>query len=146
MIKQIPTLCFFLLLLLSACSNEGYEKNEIATVQSLMNEQEKAWNNGDLEEFMAAYKNSDSLVFIGSRGLSYGWATTLSNYKKSYGTKSKMGRLLFENEKLERIGNSAIWVAGRWNLFRETDTLNGSYLLVWEKINGEWKIVADHSS
>tara|TARA_R110002072_G_scaffold48099_1_gene131581 strand:- start:3400 stop:3837 length:438 start_codon:yes stop_codon:yes gene_type:complete len=115
-------------------------------VETIMANQQKAWNEGSLENFMIPYIKSDSLVFIGSRGLNYGWEQTLSNYKKSYSSKDKMGRLLFENEKIENLGNSGMWIAGRWNLFRDHDTLRGSYLLVWKKINGEWKIVADHSS
>lgn len=138
-----------LLGLFSSCQEPGSrtnEKVEIEKVQSLMNQQQTAWNSGNLEEFMIPYFQSDSLVFIGSRGLNYGWNKTLSNYKKTYDSREKMGTLLFENEKVERIGESAIWIAGRWNLFRTNDTLNGSYLLVWKKIDGEWKIVADHSS
>lgn len=119
---------------------------DIEKVETLMEEQQTAWNNGSLEDFMIPYSHSDSLVFIGSRGLNYGWEATLSNYKKSYPSEERMGKLLFENEKIEQIDEAAIWIAGRWNLFRDMDTLKGSYLLVWEKINGEWKIVADHSS
>ena len=120
--------------------------SELALVDSLMLEQQEAWNQYNLESYMQSYHNSDSLLFIGTRGMSYGWKTTLSNYQKSYSTPEEMGRLLFENKKMEQINKNAIWVAGRWNLFRKTDTLQGSYLLVWKKINGQWKIVADHSS
>lgn len=130
---------------LSSCQHPE-EADDIALIKTIMDNQEKAWNKGDLNGFMQAYNPNDSLVFIGSRGLTYGWQTTLDNYKKSYNSKAKMGRLFFENDMLKQVGDEAVWVAGRWNLFRDSDTLSGSYLLVWEKINGEWKIVADHSS
>lgn len=119
---------------------------EINNISKLMQEQEAAWNNGDLNAFMQAYVQSDSLVFIGSRGLNYGWETTLSNYKKSYPDKEKMGTLKFENEKLELLNPNAAWAAGKWNLYRTADTLSGSYMLVWKKIDSVWKIIADHSS
>lgn len=140
---------FFLLAIISSCQesdNQVNKKLEIDKVQSLMDEQQSAWNSGNLDDFMIPYIHSDSLVFIGSRGLNYGWNKTLSNYQKTYDSPEKMGKLLFENEKIDQIGESAIWIAGRWNLFRTNDTLNGSYLLIWEKIEGQWNIVADHSS
>mgnify|MGYP000666344818 FL=1 len=134
---------------LSCSQNPEVEREstrDIEKVESLMQAQQTAWNEGSLEDFMLPYIKSDSLVFIGSKGLNYGWMKTLANYKKSYPTKERMGKLLFENQKIEKINDAAIWIAGRWNLFRDNDTINGSYLLVWQKINGEWKIVADHSS
>ena len=95
---------------------------------------------------MQAYWKSDSLTFIGSRGITYGWQTTLENYRKSYGNAELMGTLQFDNDRIEILQDSSAMVTGRWNLFRSADTLSGSYLLVWKRINGEWKIIADHSS
>jgi hypothetical protein len=45
-----------------------------------MSEQEKAWNKGDIEGYMAYYWKSDSLKFIGKSGITYGWNTTLLHY------------------------------------------------------------------
>ncbi len=145
------------LLFMSACTSvetkqtektveQPTKTKELNSISKLMQAQENAWNRGDLEGFMQAYWKSDSLVFIGSRGLNYGWETTLANYQKSYSDKEKMGTLKFENKKLEILNVEAAWAAGKWNLFRTADTLNGSYLLVWKKIDGTWKIIADHSS
>ena len=122
------------------------QKETIVTLSSLMDEQEKAWNQGDLDGFMSSYWKSDSLAFIGSRGLSKGWVTTLDNYKKSYPTPEKMGRLAFNNLEMEQVSENTAFVIGQWTLFRSQDTLAGHYSLLWKKIAGEWKIVADHSS
>lgn len=108
--------------------------------------QEEAWNRGDLEGFMAAYWKSDSLQFIGSRGLSYGWNTTLSNYKKSYPNQAAMGRLKFTIVSVEVLSRKSAWVIGRWELKRAVGDLSGYYTLLWKKIGGVWVIVADHSS
>lgn len=149
----MKNLTFTVLIVLSFASCSSFKTNsnalsnrDISKIKNIMSDQQKAWNEGDIESFMSAYLYSDSLVFIGSRGLNYGWQTTLDNYKKSYQNKDQMGRLLFENGKIDQISPNSIWVAGRWNLFRSSDTLQGSYLLVWEKLEEEWKIVADHSS
>lgn len=110
-----------------------------------MEEQEKAWNNGDLESFMSAYWNSDSLMFVGSRGLNYGWSKTLSNYQKSYPDREAMGQLEFENLAFKDLDDTKL-VIGLWTLYRSSDTLSGSYSLTWRKLENQWKIVADHSS
>ncbi len=121
-------------------------ENWKADIDSLMDAQEKAWNGGDLESFMQPYLKSDSLMFIGSRGLNYGWQTTLSNYQKSYPDKEAMGTLKFENAEYQKLGDENALIIGRWNLYRTEDTLQGSYSLNWQFIDGQWKIIADHSS
>jgi ketosteroid isomerase-like protein len=141
--------CFSLFLLLSliaSCTNPEDIKNGRNSIKSLMNNQQAAWNNGDIEGFMKAYWKSDSLVFIGSRGLTYGWETVLSNYRKSYPDQAAMGKLSFNNRLIREIDNNHFWVAGQWKLYRETDTISGHYTLVWKRINGQWRIISDHSS
>ena len=92
--------------------------------------------------------NSDSLKFIGKAGLTYGWDTTLANYKKSYPDTDAMGRLTFDNLSIEMIDSDVILVIGKWMLVRNTlgDTLQGHYSLNWQKKDGDWVIVVDHSS
>ena len=43
-----------------------------------MEQQEDAWNNGNIENFMNVYWKNDSLVFIGKSGINYGWDKTFS--------------------------------------------------------------------
>ncbi len=127
----------------SCCNNTGDGRDEIF---SLMEQQEQAWNKGDIKGFMKPYWNSDSLIFIGSRGFTYGWQTTLDRYRQSYPDKVAMGQLLFENKSYKTLGKNHSLVLGRWILYREKDTLRGSYSLTWQKIDGKWQIIADHSS
>lgn len=112
----------------------------------LMQEQEDAWNNGDLNGFMKHYWKSDSLIFVGKSGLNRGWQQTLDNYKTSYPNKMAMGQLNFTNRYFDTLSDSSTFVIGKWELFRSSDTLSGHYSLLWKKLNGNWKIVVDHSS
>lgn len=109
----------------------------------VMQGQQDAWNNGDIPRFMEGYWNSDSLMFVGSRGLSYGYETTLNNYLKSYPNREAMGHLTFTNKNWTQISENSGLLVGSWYL---SDEANGMYSLVWRKVNGEWVIVADHSS
>lgn len=144
----------FLLVSITACTQSAPSgktetlassvKREI--IESLMAEQEEAWNNGNLEDFMQHYFQSDSLVFIGSRGLNYGWNTTLENYQKSYPDKEAMGTLHFDNLEFKDLGDEYSFMIGRWNLYRTSDTLSGSYSLLWKWDGKTAEIIADHSS
>lgn len=116
-------------------------------IDAVMDAQETAWNNGDLDSFMVGYWESDSLLFIGKSGLREGFQTTLSNYKKSYPSKEAMGRLKFTNLKYEPLGAEHMLVIGKWVVKRDSmPDLNGHYSLTWKLINGNWVIIADHSS
>ena len=111
----------------------------------VMNYQEQAWTDGDLEDFMKGYWQSDSLMFVGKNGIKYGWQTTYDNYKKSYPNKAAMGKLEFEVIKLEVNGNAA-YMLGKWGLIRGNDNPNGYFTLYWKKIDGNWLITIDHTS
>jgi ketosteroid isomerase-like protein len=119
---------------------------EIQKISFLINKQQTAWNNADLEGFMSSYWHSDSLTFIGKSGPKYGWQTTLDNYKKSYPTPDAMGKLTFTILKMEKLGNVNAFVVGKWALARKEGELSGYFTLLWKKIKGEWVIVVDHSS
>lgn len=115
-------------------------------IQAVLDAQTSSWNKGNIEGFMKGYWESDSLVFIGKNGPKYGWQTTLANYKKSYPDKEAMGMLEFGILKIELIDETHAFVIGSWKLARKTDEPKGFYTLLFRKIKGEWKIVADHSS
>ncbi len=115
-------------------------------IKLVMKFQESNWNRGDIPAYMKGYWQSDSLLFIGSKGPTYGWNQTLSNYLKSYPTPEKMGQLKFDLIKIELLSDQSAFVAGKWLLKRKSDTLSGHFTLLWKKIDEEWKIVADHSS
>ncbi|RYY15696.1 MAG: nuclear transport factor 2 family protein [Cytophagaceae bacterium] len=111
--------------------------------------QTAAWNRGDIPGFMAGYWHSDSLVFIGKKGLTYGWQPTLDNYRKSYPDATQMGQLDFSNLRINLLAAGVAQVVGRWHLARPgaaAGDLQGHFLLIFRRIDGAWVVVADHSS
>jgi len=114
-------------------------------IKAVMSMQEKAWSAGNLEQFMTGYVNDESLTFIGSRGLSYGWETTLSNYKKGYPDKAAMGKLSFDVLELKSLSPEFCYMIGKFYLKREAEDLSGYFTLLWQKIEGEWKVIADQT-
>lgn len=141
-------------LLFSMCTTTSVQEKAVQTdvdrarILERMSAQEAAWNAGDLDGFMAAYWRSDSLLFVGSRGPSRGWDTTLDNYRRSYPDRAAMGQLTFGVEELTFAGQDHALMLGSWRLDRTEglDTLSGWFSLVWERKQGDWVIVRDHSS
>ncbi|WBX72256.1 YybH family protein [Tenacibaculum retecalamus] len=122
--------------------SEETEKKEILAI---MKAQEKAWSNHDLEGFMQGYWKSDSLKFYGSNGITFGWDKTLANYKKGYPTKDHSGELKFKVNDISKINSGAYFVMGAYHLTRKVGNANGVFMIIFKKINGEWKIIADTS-
>lgn len=117
-------------------------------VRAVLTTQQQAWNEGRIEDFMQGYWKSDSLKFIGKKGITYGWQQTLDNYKKGYPDQSAMGQLQFEVLNIEQFSSSTIYVIGKWTLLREESkgNLGGHFTLLFKKINKQWVIVSDHTS
>ncbi|MCV6628915.1 MAG: nuclear transport factor 2 family protein [Flavobacteriaceae bacterium] len=136
------------LFLLLVCNNLSFAQNESAdkqAIRDLMKKQEQAWSNHDLEGFMAGYWKSDSLRFFGANGLTYGWQKTLDNYTKGYPTKDHTGILKFAIESLTKINDGAYFVMGRYHLDRKAGEAKGVFMIIFKKIQGKWKIIADTS-
>ena len=135
----------FLLLLFPFCSSAQQNDSDLKAIHLVMSAQEKAWNNADLILFMEGYWKSDSLKFVGRNGLTYGWQTTLDNYRKGYPTPEAMGKLSFTIITLEKLSTESAFMVGKYQLKRSTDEPSGYFTLLWRKIAGKWVIVTDHT-
>jgi ketosteroid isomerase-like protein len=137
---------FIFLAVLTSVQSIAYSKDNPDEIKKMLLQQESDWNRGDLKAYMSHYWKSDSLIFIGKSGPKYGWEETFKNYQKAYPDSSLMGKLKFDFIKIEMIGVNNAVVIGSWNLKREKDNPSGYFTLIVRKINGQWKVVTDHSS
>ncbi|WP_420321785.1 YybH family protein [Flagellimonas sp.] len=126
-----------------ACSSS--EERDKTEILQLLENQEEAWSNHDIEGFMQTYWKSHSLQFYGANGLTVGWDKTLSGYKERYPTKDETGTLNFTIDAITKIEKESYYVMGQYHLTRKVGDANGVFLIVLRKIDGEWKIVADMS-
>lgn len=117
-----------------------------AAIQAIMDQQTRRWNKGDLDGFMQGYWHSDSLMFIGKSGITYGFDSTLARYQRVYPDRASMGELRFELVSLESVGPEAYVMVGKWFLKRSIGDINGHFTLLFRTIEGKWRIVKDHSS
>ncbi len=122
------------------------QRNDEKEILALLDTQNKAWNSGDIDAFMHGYWNSDSLMFIGKSGVTYGYNNTLNNYKKGYADTAQMGKLKFTLIQVKRISAIYFSVVGKWYLTRSVGDVGGHFTLLLRKIKDKWVIVQDHSS
>ena len=141
--KSIYFLSLFMILGIHSLSAQS---NDEKSIQNVLDLQVEAWNNGDIDSFMKGYWKSEELCFIGASGVSYGWNQVLENYKKGYPDKEAMGKLSFDILEKRALSSDHYMVLGKFQLDRKFDMPNGSFSLIWRKIDGNWKIISDHTS
>lgn len=120
-----------------------------AAIAAAMAAQEDAWNAGSIATFMSAgYWQDERLMFVGSRGLTYGYEPVLANYLKSYPDGAARGQLDFENLEWVPMGSDFGLLVGKWALDRDEplEDVSGHYSLIWKRFPEGWRIIADHSS
>ena len=138
-------LILFACIFFSMYATHAQSKDE-AVIRSVLNTQMNAWNRGDLESFMEGYWRSDSLMFIGKSGVTYGWENTLNNYKKGYPDTAAMGKLKFDILEVKRLSVIYFSVVGKWALTRSIGDVSGHFTLLFKKVKNKWVVVSDHSS
>lgn len=148
-----------LVLVFGALAVQANGGSDSADIKAVMDKQLVAWNNGDIDGFMAGYWKSDKLKFVSKNGITYGWQKVYDNYKKSYPDKATMGTLAFEIISIESLAddnfhsvgapagkNKSYMVVGKWMISGSVKAAQGYYTLLFKKINGQWVIVSDHTS
>ncbi|MBX3257507.1 MAG: nuclear transport factor 2 family protein [Chitinophagaceae bacterium] len=141
--KRIALLLF---ISIGICSSGYAQPPDEKSILKIMDDQVRYWNKGDLDNFVKGYWNSDSVMFVGSKGIVYGYNNTLERYKKSYSSAEQMGQLRFTILHLKKLSPEYYFLTGRFDLKRAVGDLSGYFTLLFQKINGEWKIISDHSS
>ncbi len=132
--------CFF------ASPTFGQEESANTQIKTLLAAQTKSWNEGDLEGFMQGYWNSPDLTFSSSGKTTRGWQATLDRYKTSYSSIEQMGKLRFGDLEIKTLSTTGALVLGTWHLTLDSGNVQGNFSLVAQIIDGEWKIIHDHSS
>ncbi len=110
--------------------------------------QEKAWNNGDIDGFVAGYKRSPETMFI-ARQVSKGYEEILAEYKHDYPTKSSMGTLTYSELEVHPLSETFALCIGKYHVDRgkrDGGPGDGLFSLIMEKTADGWRIVVDHTT
>jgi ketosteroid isomerase-like protein len=125
---------------------ESGAEEETSLILSVLEAQERAWNEGDIETYMDGYHRSPETVFASGGSVTYGWQAVLDRYTARYDTREKMGTLSFTVRRLDFLGERHAKVLGGWELERGEDSAGGLFTLVFEKFPEGWRIIHDHTS
>jgi len=123
-------------------------------IRAVLEQQERAWNDFDIDRFMRGYWKNDSTIFASGGEASRGWNQMLSRYKKGYDTAEKAGQLQFDIHQIDFMGEGWAKVLGEWKLFPKDakkavaapPMSRGLYTLIFHRVPEGWKIVHDHTS
>ncbi len=143
---MLVLLIFLLSAPLSAQMMRSTDSTAIEEIRLVLSRQAEAWNSGNIDGYMEGYWKSDSLLFTSGGNIQRGWQATLEKYKKSYGTKAKMGTLKFSQLEITLLSSESAWVFGHWELERQNDHPEGVFTLIFRKFPDGWKIIHDHTS
>jgi uncharacterized protein (TIGR02246 family) len=124
----------------------GSNDRDRIAIQAVLNNQQAAWNRGDVGAFLDGYWHSPDVTFSGSNGIVRGWDAVLARYKKNYADRGAMGQLQFSGLEFRFLVPDAALVLGHWHLTRASGDVGGVFSLVWQRFPEGWRIVHDHTS
>jgi len=141
---HVSHISVIILLLIAPAVGFSQSKDE-KKILDVMRLEEKYWSRGDIEGYVSLYAPSDSTRMILSKGAAYGKDSILAFYKK-YWPKEKMGTLVLDGERMERLSRKYYYVTGYFHVkYPDGKTINGRYSSLMKKIKGKWYLYTDHS-
>ncbi len=129
----------------NSAGNQNEPQALAEVLKRIVAEQQASWNEGNIPKFMDAYWRDDQLTFSAGGKVERGWAAIRDRYLRRYPDKATMGQLEFTDLEVQSLGEDVALMLGRWKLQREKPAA-GAFSLVWKRIDGQWKIIHDHSS
>ncbi len=134
------------ILALGACGGAPDEAAIRTEITDMLHVQDTAWNDGNIDGFMAHYLASEDLRFASGGKINRGWQATIDGYKSRYPDKVAMGALSFKNLEIKVLSREYAQVFGRWGLKRAHDNPGGLFTLLLKKQGEKWVIISDHTS
>jgi uncharacterized protein (TIGR02246 family) len=131
---------------LAGCGGRTFSSSDRAAIEGLLAAQQAAWNQGDLDAFMAGYMKDTSLSFASGGEVQRGWERTMARYLERYPDPATMGVLHFEIEEVRPISPDAALVLGAFMLTETPKAGTGVFTLLVQRRPEGWRIVHDHTS
>jgi beta-aspartyl-peptidase (threonine type) len=143
---MIKILFCLLIILIIMVPCRGYDEEGVKQeLRSILEKQKRAWNEGDIEGFMADYWKSDEMTFQSGGNRIHGWDTLLQRYKTNYAGE-KMGVLNFTDLEITVLTRDVAYVLGRYHVKQKEAVLEGVFTVIFKRMPEGWKIIHDHSS
>ncbi len=136
------------LILVFAFAASLFAASEEEAIKKVLDDQARAWNRGDMDEFVRSYEKSPAITFVG-KTVSRGYDSVLTRYRTNYPDKTHMGTLFFEDVEVRLLGKEYALVIGKFVLDRTQaggGPASGRWTLIGHKTKEGWKFIHDHTS
>jgi uncharacterized protein (TIGR02246 family) len=135
------------LFLLSSCTEQINRTEEGKAVVKVLMDQQDAWNETNLEGYLDGYWDNEKVRFVTNSKILNGLDEIREMYQKGYDSPEKFGVLTFDIQVVDVLSADLAMVVGKYQLKRENEKRRvGRFTLLFRKINGEWKVIQDHTS
>ena len=105
--------------------------------------QEAAWNKGDLDGFLAHFKDDpETLAVLGARAR--GLATIRNAFRSNYPNRDAMGNLDYSDVEARELGENFCLATGKYHVERNKKNggpADGTFTEVFEKTAKGWEII-----
>lgn len=133
--------------LVAACGQRSFTDADAQGVRAVIDAQRDAWNEGDLDAFMAGYHDDPNIVFTSSGKIRRGWQEARDSYQRRYvDGDAAMGTLDFTDVEITGLGPDAALAMGHFVLTNTPRAGRGVFSLIFTRREGKWAILHDHSS
>ncbi|MXO94312.1 DUF4440 domain-containing protein [Erythrobacter arachoides] len=128
------------------------EVPQVADIEAALNDSAAGWNEGDMTRFLAVYSGDPRTAFVGGEEVIHGRGAIETRYRDRYDWSgpdpSGRGVLSFVTEDFRPLGQDHALYVGRYVLEypQGKPPATGFTSLVFERENGKWQIISDHSS
>jgi len=144
--KKISIVLFLVVMIFMSCSSKTLDRESIQeSIFSIIKKQQTAWNDHDIQGFMADYWRSEEFTFQSGDQRLYGWKELLKRYQTSYAGE-KMGKLTFSDIQIKVLSIDSAYAIGRWKVEQDDTSKNGVFTIIFKRLPSGWKIIHDHSS
>lgn len=152
--RCLPTSLVTVALLASSAAAHG-QRDQLYTasreqldVTKIVIAQQKAWNDGNMDEYLKYYKDApDTTAMLASpvRGLE----AIHNAYHTNFPNKAAMGSLEQTDVEVRELGDNFALAIGKYHLVRgkkEGGTLDGTFSEIMEKTPAGWRIIFSESN
>ena len=120
---------------------------DVAAIRKVLEEQDAAWNRGDLDGFMTGYWDDEELTFYSAGDVRKGYRALRERYRQRYQAEGReMGKLTFSDLDVTPLGDGWATARGRWQVVTSKETMGGLFTLLLRRTPAGWRIVHDHTS
>lgn len=116
-------------------------------ILSVLDHGARAWDAGNLDEFVSDYLPDTATTFITKTRVLHGVEAIRGVYAARFAPGAQRDSLHFQNVEVDILGPDVVNTIAWYVLTRgDSITARGPTSLVMRRVNGRWRIVHDHSS